>query len=148
MHRPPVRGRPSFGVRAERRGAGRVGTDHSFARRKPMQRLLSLLGRFVARRQVQPCKRQGGFRPLLEHLEDRVVPSTSGVSYLYVTSPADAGKGTLRDAILNANKQQSGKVYEIDVQVPGTISLKSSLPDLANAIIIKGLGSDKTLIQR
>src|SRR5262249_15334855 len=85
------------------------------SRRKLMKWLLSLVNRFPSRRQVRSCnrQRQGGFRPQLERLEDRTVPS-SGPTILKVTSLADSGKDTLRDAILRADKGPSAKTYEID----------------------------------
>lgn len=84
------------------------------------------------------------FRPHLEALEGRAVPSAT---VLKVTSLADSGHGTLRDAILTAD-QHTNKTYEIDILVAGTILLESSLPDLANTITIKGLGTGQTLLQR
>src|SRR5262249_5485086 len=86
------------------------------------------------------------FRPAFEVLEDRTVPS-GVLSTLKGTSLADSRNGTLREAILTADKHLN-KAYEIDIVVPGTILLKSSLPDLANTITIKGLGTSQTLIQR
>ena len=67
-------------------------------------------------------------RPCFEALEDRTVPTT----VLKVFSLADFGRNTLRDAILQADKGPANSPYEIDIAVPGTIRLGSSLPDLAN----------------
>jgi hypothetical protein len=85
------------------------------------------------------------FRPGFEALEDRVVPS-SGPTILTVNDLNDSPKGnTLRNAILQADKA-TNKTFEIDISVVGTITLRSSLPDLANNISIVGLGTSKTII--
>src|SRR5262245_45090552 len=76
-----------------------------------------------------------GTRLACEQLEDRTVPS-GGLTILKVTSLNDSGKDTLREAILQADKGNSSKTYEIDIVVTGTILLKSSLPHLAKPISI------------
>jgi predicted outer membrane repeat protein len=86
------------------------------------------------------------FRPRLEALEDRAVPST-GPTILSVTSRADSGKDTLRDAVLKANKH-ADRNYEIDILVTERILLESALPGLAGNVTIKGLGTGMTLIER
>ena len=83
------------------------------------------------------------FRPRLEGLEDRALPSTT----LTVSSLADSGKDTLRSAIQTAD-QHPDKTYTINISVAGAISLKSSLPDLAGDITINGQDTIHTLIQR
>src|SRR5262245_46285902 len=92
----------------------------------------------------QPRRAATRFRPHLEALEDRTVPS---VTVLEVKSLDDSGQKTLRDAILTAD-QHTNKTYEIDITKPGTITLRSSLPDLANHITIVGMGVGQTLLQR
>jgi hypothetical protein len=58
-------------------------------------------------------------------------------------------KNTLRDAILQADKDHGNKIYEIDIEVSGTILLESSLPNLSGDIsAIDDLGRHKTSIQR
>src|SRR5262245_46705776 len=110
--------------------------------------LLNPSSKRAARGRARPRPAAARFRPRLEALEDRAVPSAS-LTILEVTSVADSGKGTLRDAILQAAKANPSKAYEIDITVAGTILLESALPDLANnPITIKGLGTDKTLVQR
>jgi hypothetical protein len=87
-------------------------------------------------------------RPHVEALEDLLVLSGSP-TIINVTSRADSGKNTLRAAILQANKDHGPRTYEIDITVPGTILLESSLPELTGDIsAINGLGSSRTLIQR
>src|SRR5262249_7159545 len=52
-----------------------------------------------------------------------------------------------RDAITVADNH-ADKTYEIDITVPGTIQLESSLPELKNNITIKGAGPGQTLLKR
>ncbi len=99
----------------------------------------TLRRKVVARRQAT--------QPRLEALEDRWLLSP----YL-VTSNADSGSGTLRDAITQANMAGS-TITEIDFTIgtsgsAQTISLTSQLPTLtANGVFINGLsqgGSSNT----
>src|SRR5262249_37152277 len=114
-------------------------------KRRSIMKFSSWLRNWTSKR--SPRGRGQRFRPQFETLEDRTVLS-GGLTVLQVTSLADSGKGTLRDAILRADKGPSSKTYEIDISVVGTILLESSLPDLANNITINGLGANQTLIQR
>src|SRR6516165_9792086 len=67
------------------------------------------------------------FRPLLESLEDRMLPST-----FLVTNFNDSGPGSLRAAITAVNKDTTSTTDEIDFHLAGkapwTINLKSELP--------------------
>ena len=82
------------------------------------------------------------YRPRLEALEDRWLPST-----LTVTSLADSGPGTLRAAIQTADASQSGN-FAIDFAVTGKIDLQSVLPELDNNISIKGPGANNLTVER
>ena len=91
---------------------------------------------------------------VLEQLEDRTV--LSPVS-LVVTSLADSGLGTLREAITTANGDTSN-AYIIDFAVTGAINLTTSAPDLSNNttsaldlsnnITIQGPGAGNLTVQR
>src|SRR6516164_4268535 len=75
------------------------------------------------------------YRPRLEALEDRWLPSQIGLT---VTSLADSGAGTLRAAILTADAGSPSDKFTIGFAVTGTIDLQSGLPSLTNNIDIKG----------
>jgi len=79
----------------------------------------------------------------LERMEERSVPSI-----LAVTSLADSGVGTLRQAITTADAGATNNSYDIDIETPGTITLKTVLPDLSRNITITGLGAGKSTVQR
>jgi predicted outer membrane repeat protein len=71
-------------------------------------------------RPAAPSRQRAAFRPALEVLEDRCVPST-----LKVTNGLDGGRGSLRDALAHANS--SGKdviVFASDIQ---TVNLSRQL---------------------
>src|SRR5262245_37007330 len=71
------------------------------------------------------------FRPQLETLEDRWVPSQVTLT---VTSLADSGAGTLRDAIQQADAASPSDKVTINTAVTGTIDLLAPLPHLDNNI--------------
>ena len=83
----------------------------------------------------------------LEQLEERSVPS---VMTFTVSSPADSGGGTLRDAITMADAGASTNSYVINIaaSASGTILLESALPDLSRNITINGLGASNSTVQR
>ena len=83
-------------------------------------------------------------RPMLECLEDRALLSTIPIT---VSSLADSGGGTLRSAIAAADMGSTNN-YVINIKTPGTITLKSALPDLSNNITIHGLGAGTSTVQR
>jgi Ca2+-binding RTX toxin-like protein len=61
-------------------------------------------------------------------------------SALVVTSTNDAGAGSLREAIDNANLASGGDVIEFDIAGPGphTITLATELPDVIGLTVIDG----------
>jgi hypothetical protein len=81
--------------------------------------------------------------PGIEALEGRVVPST-----IPVTSLADAGAGTLRAAIIQANLDATPDTITFDPSARGTITLVSALPDLSTAIDIEGPGPSVLTVAR
>jgi hypothetical protein len=89
------------------------------------------------RQNVKPSKkraarRRSSFRPFLEGLEDRQVPAV-----LTVTTTADSGAGSLRQAILDANNTTANPGQNtIHFNIAGsgaqTIALASPLPAIIN----------------
>ena len=76
------------------------------------------------------------FRPRVELMEDRTLLST-----FLVSTTADSGAGSLRQAILDSNAATSG-TNVIDFAIPGqgvqTISPVSPLPAITNSVLIDG----------
>src|SRR5262249_49089167 len=96
------------------------------------------------RSHASPHKRSS-FRPRLEALEDRWLPSQVGLT---VTSLADSGPGTLRAAILTADAGSPSDKFTIGFAVTGTIDLQTPLPDLDNTIAIQGPGASSLIVGR
>lgn len=89
--------------------------------------------------QRAPVPRRQGFRPRLEGLEDRTVPST-----LTVTNTLDSGAGSLRAAIQAA---KSGDTILFGSSLNGqTITLTSGELAISKGLDIKGPGADKLAI--
>lgn len=92
-------------------------------------------------RRYSPMTRTSGkaagrrYHPALERLEDRSVPSTFSV-----VNTLDAGPGSLRQAILDANAAPGADL--IDFNIPGggvhTISPTSALPAITGPVTIDG----------
>jgi hypothetical protein len=83
------------------------------------------------------CRRR--FRPRLEGLEDRTVPST-----LTVTNNLDSGAGSLRAAIKSAG---SGDTIVFDAGLDGqTITLTSDELAIKKSLDIEGPGAGKLTI--
>jgi hypothetical protein len=85
------------------------------------------------------------FRPTLEPLEDRWLPSQIGLT---VSSLADAGPGTLRAAIVTADAGSQKDQFTIGFAVKGTIDLQTPLPDLNNSIAMQGPGASSLAVRR
>jgi hypothetical protein len=76
------------------------------------------------------------FRPQFEALEDRLAPAV-----FTVTTTADAGAGSLRQAILDANATPGADTIQFDLGTEGsshTIQPASKLPDLTDTVTIDG----------
>jgi hypothetical protein len=95
--------------------------------------------------QARPPRRSGQ-RPArrrlcLEQLEGRLVLST-----LQVTTLADGGAGSLRDAITQANALPGADVVVFDDGLTGTIALTGGELDIADDLTINGPGADKLTV--
>ena len=99
-----------------------------YCRRASISRLLSLSAWPRVRRESNYC------RPQLQVLEDRQLPST-----FLVTATADAGAGSLRQAILdaNANPGLDTIAFAIGGSVQ-TIAPLSALPTIIDPVILDG----------
>jgi titin len=88
-----------------------------------------LSSKFQLRRQVQPRRH----RPQVEALEGRWLPST-----FLVTTTDDAGTGSLRQAILDANGTPGTNEIDFAIGKGGTqiIRPRSALPDVTHSIVI------------
>jgi len=83
----------------------------------------------------QALKRRRRFHASGDRLESRIILSGATV---FVTSPADAGTGTLRAAIIAANANP-GTTIDFRLQlVPATINLASPLPQIIEPTTIDG----------
>src|SRR5438874_2103771 len=84
-------------------------------------------------------------RPLLRALEDRIAPAT-----FTVTNIGDAGAGSLRDAISQANANPGFDTITFDPTTFGTsqtIALLTALPQLTDSLKINGPGSGLVTVQ-
>ena len=74
------------------------------------------------------------FRPFVERLDERCLPSV-----VTVTTNADSGPGSLREAIMTADAQTS--LTTIDFAIGSgvqTIAVQSPLPEIAAPVVIDG----------
>src|SRR5262245_41378057 len=94
---------------------------------------LAPLGTVRARRRTAGRRRARGSPFRLDVLEDRTAPAV-----FPVTSLADGGLGSLRQAVLVANATPGDDA--IAFGVTGTINLAGALPDLSTNIDIRGPG--------
>src|SRR5262245_26992888 len=77
-----------------------------------------------------------GFRPRLEALDDRTLPST-----FTVTTKLDAGAGSLRQAVLDANGKLGSDTIVFAKGVNGTITLTSGELLISGSVTINGPGA-------
>src|SRR5262245_19306996 len=88
-------------------------------------------------------KQFGGnrFVPNLEALGDRIVPST-----FHVTTVADGGAGSLRDAITQANAHAGADAIVFDEGLTGTITLTGGELDVTDDLKINGPSADRLTV--
>src|SRR5215470_11221061 len=77
----------------------------------------------------------------LEQLEGRLV-----LSAFHVTTLADGGAGSLRDAVARANAQAGADVIVFQEGLTGTIALTGGQLDLTDDLTINGPGADKLTV--
>lgn len=67
-----------------------------------------------------------------------------------VTSLADSGAGTLRDAVTQANAAAGADdiVFATTINLPGTITLQTALPDISDDLTITGPSSNDLILRR
>jgi hypothetical protein len=98
--------------------------------------MLSILKPFARKSPAAHSADRRRLRWQVESLEGRDLPAP-----LIVGTLADAGPGSLRDAITQAN---ANPVFtEIDIEVTGNINIYSPLPALTGKYAIKGPGADQ-----
>jgi parallel beta-helix repeat protein len=90
----------------------------------------------VERRRHSPARRRPIFRPYVEAMEDRFVPSTT----LTVMNTADSGAGSLRQAILDSNSAgsaQGANIIQFELTTSAsTINLLTELPAISASVIM------------
>ncbi|MGZ3437918.1 MAG: choice-of-anchor Q domain-containing protein [Polyangia bacterium] len=74
-----------------------------------------------------------------------IAPASASAATFAVTTTSDAGAGSLRDAISQANA--TGGSNTINITATGTIGLASALPDLSTDLAIVGPGAANLLIR-
>src|SRR4029434_5986681 len=77
----------------------------------------------------------------IEFLEPRIAPAT-----FLVTSLADAGSGSLRDAIADANDSSGADIIVFRKGLTGSIKLATGEIDITDTLAIKGPGATKLAI--
>ena len=100
-------------------------------------------GSVAARRGRSRTRRPTSRVWVIEPLEGRVVPAT-----IPVTTLADAGPGSLRAAVEQANLDPAQDLITFDPSVRGTITLDTALPDLTTAVDIEGPGANALTVAR
>ncbi len=84
------------------------------------------------------------FRPMVRTLEERVTPTV-----FTVLNNADAGVGSLRQAIMDTNATSGSDVILFSLPAgPQTISLQTALPVISDGVSIRGPGAGLLTIRR
>ena len=94
----------------------------------------------LRKRHAKTLTRQRSFLPRLEMLEDRTLLSTFNVLNL-----GDAGPGSLRQAIVDANNHSGADVIRFAPRLTGTIALTSQL-SVTDDLRIDGPGANRLTI--
>jgi sugar lactone lactonase YvrE len=84
-------------------------------------------------RAPRPGPRRLSYRPRVEPLETRLVPAV-----FTVVNTADAGPGSLRQAIVDADGTPEANTIAFASGVQGAIDLTSPLPDLSGSVDVEG----------
>src|SRR5262245_2110577 len=87
--------------------------------------------------------RPRSLRPRIEPLEGRVVPAT-----ITVLNANNAGAGSLRAAITQANLDPAPNTIDYAPSVQGTITLLTALPNLSTSINLSGPGASNLTVAR
>src|SRR5215470_14127659 len=80
-------------------------------------------------------------RPRVESLESRTVPST-----FWVTNRNDAGAGSLRQSVLDANSNAGADVIAFRHSAEGTITLSTGELSVTGDLRIDGPGADRLAV--
>ena len=107
----------------------------SLLRRLSWDSIRNRVGRVRRQRSQRRAARP---RLVFEALEDRTL-----LSLFMVTNLDDAGAGSLRDAILDANANAGADVIDFAPKVKGTIGLSSGELAITDDLIIDGPGARK-----
>src|SRR4029077_9089339 len=90
----------------------------------------------------KPRSGRGRYRPLLEVLEERALPST-----YHVTNTNDSGPDSLRGEIALANANPGSDTIVFDNGVNGTIKLTSGELLITDSVTINGPGGNKLSVR-
>src|SRR5262245_26302976 len=90
---------------------------------------------------VRAPGRRAGFRPRLEPLEDRTVPSTFTVLNL-----ADGGDGSLRQAVFDANVNPGADEVRFADGLQGTIALTGGQLSITDHLTVDGPGAESLAV--
>src|SRR5262249_1132855 len=89
----------------------------------------------------KPAAPRRSFRPRLDELEARALPST----FTVLTFP-DAGPGSLRQAILDGNAQPGADLIRFTGGLQGTIALTSGELNITDDLTVLGPGADRLTV--
>jgi hypothetical protein len=94
-----------------------------------------------ARKTTGIGQRAARYRPRLDVLEDRTLPSTFTVLNL-----ADSGAGSLRQAVLDANANPGPDVISVASNLSGTIALTSGQISITDDLVLDGPGANNLTV--